>query len=633
MDSALAHIRDYAIVLIDDEGRIASWNRGAEQLLGYSEPEALGQPFEILFSPEDKAAGIPAREIDTARQRGEATDDRWHQRRDGSRFFGSGILSTVRDREEHLLGFVKIFHDLTERRRAQEQLAASEERYRLLVESINDYAIFTLDSQGRVNYWTKAAERMKGYTASEIIGRPFATFFTQEARENGEPERELQVATETGRVERTGWRVRKDRSLFWADEVATALHDASGALIGFSKITRDTTVRRLTELERERLLRQATEGNRLKDEFLSTVSHELRTPLNAILGWMQLLQLRKGSPENVDQGLAVIERNARAQARLIDDLLDVSRILSGKTRLRLEPIALAGPLGAAIETVRPMAEQKHVTLTVRHDASQDALVADAERLQQVIWNVLSNAIKFTPSGGSIVVTTAPTDDSIEISIQDSGIGIEPAFLPLVFDRFRQADTAYTKEHGGLGLGLSIVKHLVELHGGNVNIESAGRGQGTTVRLILPRSQAHKPTAADPAIDGTRADQALIGVSVLVVDEDSDGGQMLELVLTAQGAHATRAASMHEALDVLRASSVDVVLTRLSLPHDDGSAWLKKVRSDAAATDSTVRVVAIAADGRPEDREKYLAAGFDAYVAKPVDLNHVIDVVAGLAGER
>jgi len=344
VDSALAHIRDYAIVLIDDEGRIAGWNRGAQQLLGYSVTEALDRPFGILFTPEDRAAGVPACELESAAQQGETNDDRWHQRHDGSRFFGSGIVSAVRDNGGHLLGFV------------------------------------------------------------------------------------------------------------------------------------------------------------------STVSHELRTPLNAILGWMQLLDLRKASPDRIAEGLAVIERNARAQVRLIDDLLDVSRILSGKTQLNLLPIALSGPLGAAIETVRPMAEQKRITPVVHHDANHDALVADGERLQQVIWNVLSNAIKFTPQGGTIVVATEVSDHALELRIQDSGIGIDPAFLPLVFDRFRQADTAYGKEHGGLGLGLSIVKHLVELHGGEVTIESDGRGHGTTVHLSLPRSLGpnrrrftsnHRPTAPTP----------------------------------------------------------------------------------------------------------------------------------------
>jgi len=415
--------------------------------------------------------------------------------------------------------------------------------------------------------------------------------------------------------------------------IGAALHDASGALIGFSKITRDNTGRRRAELERERLLRQATEGNRLKDEFLSTVSHELRTPLNAILGWMQLLQLRKASPEHIAAGLAVIERNARAQARLIDDLLDVSRILSGKTRLTLAPIALAGPLGAAIETVRPMADQKHIMLTVQHDASRDDLVADAERLQQVIWNLLSNAIKFTPAGGSIAVTTALADHSIELVVRDSGIGIDPAFLPLVFDRFRQADTAYTKEHGGLGLGLSIVKHLVELHGGTVSVESDGREQGTTVRLALPRSQENREPPADngPAADGTRADRVLAGVNVLVVDDDCDGGQTLELVLTAQGAHVTRAATAREGSGVLGASAVDVVLIDLSASGDDGLALLKRAGDGAA--DSRARTVVITGRAREEDRDAYLAAGFDAFVTKPLDLNRVIDLVAGLSAPR
>ena len=630
VDHALAQIQDHAIVVLDDAGRVARWNRGAEQLLAYSAIEVLGKSLDAFFTAEDVTAGVPARETWTASHREESRDERWYQRGDGSRFYGKSVLSAMRDAKAHLVGYVMLFRNLTERRRLEEQLAASEHRYRVLFESLGDCAIFELDPQGRVSDWTDAAERMTGYAAPEIVGRSFATFFAEGARESGEPDRELEAAANAGRIEKGGWQVRKDGRPFWAEGVTTALRDASGCLIGFSKTTRDCTDRRQADLERERLLRQATEGNRLKDEFLSTVSHELRTPLNAILGWMQLLQLGGASPEGVAEALAVVERNARAQARLIDDLLEVSRILSGKTRLVLRPIALAAPLGAAIETVRPMAEQKRIALTVHHDASRDSLVADAERLQQVIWNVLSNAIKFTPDGGSVVVTTAMSDHYIELQIRDSGIGIDPDFLPLVFDRFRQADTAYQRSHTGLGLGLSIVKDLVELHGGRVSVESGGRNTGATVRLTLPRSGHAQAVAGDEASTrGVHTGRALLGVKTLVVDDDFDGGQMLELVLSAQGAEVSRAASAREAKAALDLSPVDVVLTDLSMPGDDGFALLQHVRVAVNSPGRPIRVVAVTAHAGPEDREKCVTAGFDAFVTKPFDLDDIVDVVARL----
>jgi PAS domain S-box-containing protein len=616
LDWALGQIHDYAIVHLDDAGRVARWNRGAEQLLAYSANNVLGKTLHAFFTAEDVTAGVPIRELRTASQRGKSRDERWFQRGDGSRFYGNCTLSAVRDASGLGVGYVAVFRDLTERRRLQEQLAGSEHRYRVLFESLGDCAIFTLDPLGRISDWTQPAERLMGYAASEIVGRPFSTFFT-----------------EAGRAERGGWQVRKDGTRFWAEGLTTVMRGPSGEVVGFSKTARDCTDRRQSDLERERRLRQATEGNRLKDEFLSTVSRELRTPLNAILGWMQLLQLGAASAENVTEALAVVERNARAQARLIDDLLEVSRVLSGKARLVLRPIALAAPLGAAIETVRPMAEQKRITLTVHHDASRDALVADAERLQQVIWNLLSNAIKFTPEGGSVVIATAMSEHDVELLVRDSGIGIDRAFLPLVFDRFRQADTSYKRSHTGLGLGLSIVKDLVELHGGRVGVESEGPGTGTTVRLTLPRSGHAQAVAGDEsATRGHRTGRALMGVKALVVDDDGDGGQILELVLAAQGAEVSRAASAREAMSVMRCSLVDVVLTDLSMPGDDGFALLHHVRTQVHSPSRPIRVVAVTAHARPEDREKCLVAGFDAFVSKPLDLDHVIDVVAGLTIE-
>lgn len=635
MDAALAHVRDYAIVLIDARHQIADWNDGAEHLLGYTREQVLGQHVDLLFTPEDRAAGVPMRELAGAAEQGVSNDDRWHLRCDGSRFFGSGIVTAIRDDSGTLLGFVKLFRDLTEQRRAQDRIAASEQRYRLLVESVKDYAIYMLGPDGRISQWTSAAERIKGYTAAEIVGQPFATFFTASDRAHGEPERELQAAREIGRTERCGWRVRKDGSLFWADEIITAVHDSTGALVGYAKVTRDSSERRRADIERERLLQQANDSNRLKDEFLSTVSHELRTPLNAVLGWMQLIRVRPPVPERLHEALGVVERNARTLARLIEDLLDVSRIASGTMRLTLEPVSLAGPLGAAVETVRPLAEHKGIELDIRHDLATDVLMADATRLQQVFGNLLANAVKFTPSGGRIAVSTLTTRDSIEVTVQDSGAGIDADFLPHVFERFRQADTGHRGNHAGLGLGLSIVKQLIELHGGDVVLTSDGPGRGTLARVRLPRrceeqaSDEHTAGASISSPAAARSGARLDGMSIVVVDDNDDSRRLLDLALTAQGAQVTLAASAADGLTAVHRWRSHVVLADLALPGQDGFALVRQLR---AAQDDGVRrlpVVALSAHARADDVQHCLAAGFDAYLPKPLDMTKVVDLVLAL----
>lgn len=629
--SVLDRVSGLAVVLLDVQGTIVAWNTGAEQMLGYSSDEAIGQPFEIFFVPEDRRSGVPQLELDTAASAGSAVDDRWHLRRDGSRFFGSGIVTACRDTDGVLLGFVDILRDLTTERRIQDQLGESEHRYRVLVNSISDHAIFMMDAAGCVSYWTPAAERIKGYTAAEIIGKPFATFFTKDDRDRGVPESELRIAREQGKAEGSGWRVRSDGSVFWADEIATAIRDASGAHVGYSKITRDNTERRRAELERERLLLEATESNRLKDEFLSTISHELRTPLNAILGWVQLMRLGQSHGSSPPDALAVIERNARAQARLIEDLLDVSRIVTGTTDLAMASVALAEPLAAAVETVRPAAEAKGVQLTVHHDLVHDELVGDAGRLQQVMWNLLSNAIKFTPAGGSVAVATCERHDGFEFTVTDSGVGIDPDFLPFVFDRFRRGDNSRSREHGGLGLGLSIVKHLVELHRGRIVVESAGRGAGTTVRVTLPRARAEHPDASTVDVPGGRLappPRPLDGFAVLVADDDPDARRFVELALSLHGARITGASSTAESIAAARSSRPDVILTDLSMPDEDGFELLEQLRAEPAL--SATPVVAITAHARAEDRARALAAGFDDYLPKPVSLSHVVEVVRRLA---
>jgi len=386
----------------------------------------------------------------------------------------------------------------------------------------------------------------------------------------------------------------------------------------------------------------------MKDEFLATLSHELRTPLSAILGWSQVL--RRGSRDGADlqRGLQTIERNARAQAQLIEDLLDMSRITSGKVLLDMQTVNPATFIDAAVETVRPAADAKHIAIEKRYDAQGHGLLVagDSGRLQQVIWNLLSNAIKFTPRDGQVAIEIEGRGqagaETVAITIRDNGAGIRPEFITHVFERFRQEDASMTRRHGGLGLGLSIVKHLVEQHGGTVRAESPGEGLGASFTIELPRAEpapsnrperaliAAAPGAPEPQ-DAAARD--LSGLTVLVVDDTRDGRELIARILTDCHARVRVAASAREAFDALRSQRPDVLISDLGMPEFDGFELIGWVRALPRDAGGTLPAIALTAFARPEDRLKALEAGFSTHISKPVEPGELIAAVASVAGPR
>jgi len=382
-------------------------------------------------------------------------------------------------------------------------------------------------------------------------------------------------------------------------------------------------------LDSERLARaEAERTSQLKDEFLATLSHELRTPLTAILGWAQVL--RRGSRDQADlqRGLQTIERNARAQAQLIEDLLDMSSIASGKVRLAMQPLAPAALAAAAIESVRPAAEAKHIHLEKDFEHLPGMVAGDANRLQQILWNLLTNAIKFTPRGGTVRVGVRRDGEYVAISVSDSGIGIAPDFLDHVFERFRQADATTTRQHGGLGLGLAIVKHLVEQHGGTISVASAGANQGASFTLRLPRNNApaQAPAAAGFA-PAPAAAHDLSGLQVLVVDDEDDARELIKRILSDCNAEVLTAATATEALNLLQHERPDLMVSDLGMPEVDGYGLLDRIRALGPARGGNLPAIALTAFARSEDRVKALASGFLAHIAKPVEPNELIAKVA------
>jgi PAS domain S-box-containing protein len=483
-------VKDYAIFMTDDDGYVQTWNDGAACLKGYDADEAIGLHFSAFYPEEDVAAGKCDEALEVALREGRCEREGWRVRKDGGRFWANAILTPVRDDGGVVVGFAEVTRDLTLRQAADMALHESEERFRLLVASVKDYAIFVLDPTGHVATWNAGAQRIKGYAPDDIIGAHFSRFYSAEDVASGKCEMELEVAARVGRFEDEGWRVRKDGSRFWANVVLTALRDESGALVGFAKVTRDLTDRRRAEEERLRLT-QAQEAVRLRDDFLSIASHELNTPLTTTK--MQIDSLL----EQQDLGpriLPKVERIARSVSRLvqlIDALLDVSRLTTGRLTLNAAEVDLVRLARDVVERTQEAAIRARCALSVSvgGDVEEGALAGewDALRVEQVITNVIGNALKYAPGAPVEVVLTREGDAAV-VRVIDHGAGIPCADLERIFERFERASSA--RNFGGLGLGLFVSREIVLAHGGTIAAANmAAGGACITARLPLRRKEA------------------------------------------------------------------------------------------------------------------------------------------------
>jgi PAS domain S-box-containing protein len=535
-----------------------------------------------------------------------------------------------------------------------EQLERARAHLAAIIASSED-AIVSKTLDGIVTSWNIGAERLFGFTAEHMIGQPITRIIPEELQH--EEISILRKLRQGERIERYETiRLHRDGHRLEISLTVSPVRDVSGKIVGAAKIAHDITARRRAErtlvereeqlakllaeresfLESERVARSEAERlSHVKDEFLATLSHELRTPLNAIQGWATLLRGRKVSAEDRERGLETIERNVRIQAQIVNDLLDMSRIVSGKVHLEVQPLYLHEVVNDAIDTVRQSATAKNVRIQQLLDSGIGMVRGDPGRLQQVLWNLLSNAVKFTPKDGRVQVVLERVNSHVEICVADTGIGIPGEFLPYVFDRFRQGDPSTTRRYGGLGLGLSIVKTLIELHGGTVRVKSPGENQGSTFIIALPIShiqsddvERRKNVRAPDPLESIELPE-LGGVSVLIVDDEPDGRALIARILEGRGARTACASNATEALEALTREHFDILLSDVGMPDLDGYEFIRRVRARDASRAGPIPAIAITAYARPEDRQRSLLAGFHMHLSKPVEARELIASIAGL----
>jgi PAS domain S-box-containing protein len=615
-------VQDYAIFMLDKEGYVATWNAGAERIKGYSPEEIVGEHLSRFYTPEDLAAQKPQREIEIATANGRVADEGWRVRKDGSRFWAMVVLTAIRDRNGELQGFAKVTRDLTERKEAEEKLRASEEQFRLLVSGVEEYAIFMLDPRGRVASWNVGAHNIKGYSADEIIGKSFENFYTAEDRANGKPAWLLDIARREGHVREQGLRVRKDGTTFAADVLITAIRDASGAILGFSKVTRDMT-EQLRNRSNEAARIAAEKASKAKDEFLAVLSHELRTPLTPALAAASYIAEHEKLPPELADEVMTIRRNVQLEARLIDDLLDLTRITTGKIELHAEAVDLHDVVNKAIDIVREDVTEKQLEIALELGAPEHHVWADPVRLQQVFWNLLNNAVKFTAPRGRIVVRSNNDEAGrCAIEVADTGIGIEPAQQERLFKAFEQGERAITRQFGGLGLGLTISKRLIDLHGGTITGQSAGKGRGATFKVAL--QLADPVQAASGARSGERP-HLTKSLRLLVVDDHADTRRTLSRLLTRAGHRVESADAVQSALDLLQTNQFDVLISDIGLPERSGYDLVRQAKQQ-----QQMKSIALSGFGMEEDVRRSLEAGFDHHLTKPIEFDTLQSVLRDLA---
>ena len=639
--AAIVESSDDAIISKTLDGIIVTWNQGAERTFGYRAEEVIGRPITILIPP-DHENEEPA--ILERLRRGERIDHYQTVRRckDGTLIDISLTISPVRDAQGSIVGASKIARDISQHKAAERALQASDARFRQLANSA-PVLIWVAGANRAVTWLNQTWLQFTGRIPEQEIGFGWT--------ENVHPDdlpgllTAYAEAFQAQKPFRYLYRLgRDDGEWRWLSQSAVPLFENAGdSLSGFIGSCVDVTDFRRAEREKEELLAaeraarsEAERLSHLKDEFLATLSHELRTPLNAILGWATLLKRVPLGSSDHERGLDTIERNARVQAQIIGDLLDMSRIISGKVQLDVQPIDLQEVISAAVDAVRPSADAKNLRLRVMLDARAGRMRGDPNRLQQVFWNLLSNAVKFTPSRGRIDVVLERVNSHVELSVEDSGIGIKPEFLAFVFDRFRQADASTTRRYGGLGLGLSIVKHLVELHGGSVRVKSPGEGQGSTFIVALPIAamrEAEPVTLTErPAfgeVDVASVElPSLAGVTALVVDDEADARILLNRLIEERGGRAFMASSAAEALEQLARQPVDILVSDIGMPEVDGYQMIQKIRAREKGQ-AHLMAIALTAYARNDDRQRALLAGYQMHLAKPVDPRELIAGIASL----
>ena len=610
-------VRDYAIFMLDVDGNVASWNAGAEQILGYEAREVVGTHFSRFLMPGDTVRDRARRELLIATAEGRFQEEAERVRKDGRVFFANVVITALRDDAGELIGFSKITRDLTERLRHETALRVSEERFRMLVESVVDYAIITLDDEGSITSWNNGAEKITGYPAREIVGKHFSRLYPAEDSRANKPWKQLQMARERGRVYEESWRMRDDGTQYWANSVIARLPLQEGAERSFYMVMQDLSQRRYAETLADTAQRM--------HEFIAMLAHELRNPLAPIRNAVALMaRLGAGDPlaESMRQ---TIDRQSINLTRIVDELLDVNRIARGQLTVEKQAIDLRDVIARAVETSRPVVDARghrlHIAIADRPIES----LGDPLRLAQVVVNILNNASKYTPDGGDIWLTASRVSGRAEIRVRDTGRGLERDSIDRVFDLFMQVDPSSGSALGGLGVGLALVRRIVELHGGTVHAASDGLGKGSEFIVRLPMRQASTAYVPTPEPEASDFNQ----FRILVADDNQDAANSLGLLLQTLGHDVQTVYDGPSTIAAAQEHTPEVVLLDIGMPVMSGYDVARALRAGG----KPMIIVAITGWGHEAAKRQSRAAGFDYHLVKPVGESALIELLASIAREH